>query len=143
MVNFDSIASPLGHFQMIYAGRRDLGEFSSKEMKRRGIYVTACSKAVPFADHFVFSVFGVPALWFFRENFPGGRWQHHSVHDNLENISPRVVAEFLSATGGMIADIARMVELPFSRGLDSNLRVKTLEYARILFGFKIRKEKPA
>lgn len=49
----------------------------------------------------------------------------------------------LSKAGGLIADIARMVDLLFYCGLDSNLRVETLEYARTLFGFKIKKGEPA
>ena len=93
------------------------------------------SVADPFADHFPFTVYGVPALWFFRENFPGGRWQHHSIHDNLENVSVSVLTDLIAAVGGLILDAAGKPELPFPRGLEPGIRDKTMILARTLFEF--------
>jgi len=137
MVNFDSYASPLGHTVMLAAGKKRLGEFVVREMGKRGLNVALSTEVVPFADHFCFSVHGVPSLWFYRPNFPGGRWQHHSVHDNLDNVSTEVVAEILSAVGGLVAKCANMRTLPFPRGLDPRTRRRSLELAETLYGFKI------
>jgi hypothetical protein len=90
-------------------------------------------EAVPFADHFPFTVYGVPSLWFFRENFPGGRWQHHSIHDNLDNVSTGVLIDVLSGVQRIVDDAAMRDELPFVRGLDPGIREKTMRLARTLY----------
>ncbi len=137
VVNFDSISSPLGHNQMFCTGGAGLADFTRDRLKAHGLYVQLKKEVVPFADHFPFSVFGVPTLWFFRENFPGGRWQHHSAHDNLENVSVDVLMETVSAVGRLISEAAGLEELPFRRELDPALREKTLTLARTLFGFSV------
>jgi Iap family predicted aminopeptidase len=137
VVNIDSISSPLGHNQMFCTGGAGLADFAGDRLEANGLYVQIKNEVVPFADHFPFSVFGVPALWFFRENFPGGRWQHHSVHDNLENVSVDILSEIVSAIGRLICDTARLENLPFGRELDHELKENTLTLARTLFGFSV------
>ena len=138
MVNFDSFASPVGHTTMVCAGGDDLADYGLKEMKRRGILATVKKQVIPYADHFPFSAFGVPALWFYRENFPGGRWQHHSRYDNLDNISAPVASEIIAAAGGMIAAVAKMETLPFKRKQKADIRAQTRRYAETLFGFDVK-----
>ena len=92
-----------------------LADFARDRLKAHGLYVQLKTEVVPFADHFPFSVFGVPSLWFFRENFPGGRWQHHSAHDNLENVSVNILMEIVSAVSRLICDTARLEKLPFEK----------------------------
>ena len=137
VINFDSISSPLGHSQLFCTGGAGLADFTQNRLKDHGLYVQLKTEAFPFADHFPFSVFGVPALFFFRENFPGGRWQHHSAYDNLENVSVDILTEIVSASGKFIHDTAQMEKLPFGRELDPALREKTLTLARTLFGFSV------
>ncbi len=122
---------------MFCIGGAGLADFARGRLKAHGLYVQLKKEVVPFADHFPFSVFGVPDLWFFRENFPGGRWQHHSVHDNLENVSVDILIEIVSAVGRLISEAGRLEELPFGRELDPALREKTLTLARTLFGFSV------
>jgi Zn-dependent M28 family amino/carboxypeptidase len=135
VMNLDSVASPLGHHQLFCAGLPELATYAVDMLGRLGLQVQLKSEAVPFADHFPFTVYGVPALWFFRENFPGGRWQHHSTHDNVENVSVSVLADLIAAVGGLILDAAGKAELPFPRGLDPAIRDKTMTLARTLFEF--------
>jgi Iap family predicted aminopeptidase len=134
MVNFDSVASPLGHHQLFCAGKPQLARYALDRLKESNFHVQLKREAVPFADHFPFTVYGVPALWFFRANFPGGRWQHHSVHDNLENVSVRVLSDLVGAACGLIVHAATIQKLPFQRGLDPVIREKTLLFARTLVG---------
>jgi hypothetical protein len=135
MVNFDSFASPLGHHRMVRAGDKALEAFAKAALAARGLDVVASAEVVPFADHFCFSVFGVPALWFYRPNTAGGcRWQHHSAHDDLANISPAVAAQLLAAAGGLILEAANADSLPFGRGLARNQRRLTRDWARTLYG---------
>ena len=137
VINFDCISSPLGHSQMFCTGGSELADFALNGLKDCGLYVQLKTEAFPYADHFPFSVFGVPALFFFRENFPGGRWQHHSAHDNLENVSVDILMEIVSALGRLIQDTALIEKLPFGRELDPVLKEKTLTLARTLFGFSV------
>ncbi|KPJ83614.1 MAG: hypothetical protein AMS17_17250 [Spirochaetes bacterium DG_61] len=132
VINIDSVASPLGHHQLFCAGVPELAAYAVEQLNRQGLHVQLKREAVPFADHFPFTVYGVPALWFFRENFPGGRWQHHSVHDNLENVSVSVLSDLVGAVYNLILDAATRGELPFQRGLDPAIREKTLLFARTL-----------
>jgi hypothetical protein len=133
VVNIDSVSSPLGHHQLYCTGGVELAEYAQDQLENRGLYVQIKREAVPYADHFPFSVYGVPTLWFFRENFPGGRWQHHSVHDNLENVSADILMGFVSAVYGLINNTAQLEQLPFPRKLDSTIRERTLTIARTLF----------
>jgi hypothetical protein len=132
VINFDSVASPLGHHQLFCAGMPELARYAVDLLEQGSLRVQLKREAVPFADHFPFTVYGVPALWFFRENFPGGRWQHHSVHDNLENVSVNVLSELVEAAGRLILDAATLRELPFPRGLDPVIGEKTILFARTL-----------
>jgi Iap family predicted aminopeptidase len=134
VVNFDSVASPLGHHQLFCAGKPQLARYALDRLEEQGFHVQLKREAVPFADHFPFTVYGVPALWFFRENFPGGRWQHHSVHDNLDNVSVRVLSDLVRASGGLILHAATARKLPFQRGLNPVIKEKTLLFARTLVG---------
>ncbi len=137
MVNFDSVSSPLGHHTVVCTGGADLRRFARTALERRGLAAAFRGEAVPFADHFPFTVFGVPALWLFRQNCSGGRWQHHSVHDNLENVSADVVVEMLGAVAGLLDEAANAEQLPFGRGLDPAIESATLGYARDLFGWDV------
>jgi aminopeptidase YwaD len=133
MINFDSVASPLGHHQLFCSGGEDLADYATGLLREDGLHVQLKREAVPFADHFPFTVYEVPSLWFFRENFPGGRWQHHSIHDNLDNVSTQVLMTLLSGVNRLVFDAAMGDELPFSRGLDPGIREKTMLLARTLY----------
>jgi Iap family predicted aminopeptidase len=133
MINFDSIASPLGHHQLFCSGGEDLANYTVDLLREKGLHVQLKREAVPFADHFPFTVYEVPSIWFFRENFPGGRWQHHSVHDNLDNVSTSVLMDVVSAVCRLVEDAAMREDLPFARGLDPGIREKTMLFARTLY----------
>jgi hypothetical protein len=137
MVNFDSVASPLGHHTVVCTGGADLERWARSALGAGGIPPATRAQAVPFADHFAFTVFGVPALWLYRENCTAGRWQHHSVHDNLANVSVDVVVELVAAVAHLLAEAADAPALPFARGLDPQIRDATLRYARDLFGWDV------
>lgn len=136
MINFDSVASVLGHAEMHCIGGKALLEFGLKQMRAGGINPVSIIEVCPFCDHFPFAVYGVPALWFHRVNMPGGRWQHHSVHDNLDNVSPEIVAGLLTAVAKLIVKAADADTLPFPRSIEPHLRSATREYARTLYGMR-------
>ncbi|HYF50837.1 MAG TPA: M28 family peptidase, partial [Planctomycetota bacterium] len=66
MLNLDSCSSALGHTEMYVSGSKQLEGWGVREMARYGIGTRVVRAVTPFADHFPFTMFGVPALWFYR-----------------------------------------------------------------------------
>lgn len=134
VINFDSVASPLGHWLMSVAGGQALARFATKELASGGLDVVAQPEIIPFSDQFPFNRMGVPSLWFMRTNFPGGRWQHHSPQDNLENVSVDAVMQLLSAVLPLAVHLGRRTRWPFPGRLPAALHAKARQVGRDLFG---------
>lgn len=134
VINFDSVASPLGHWLMSVAGAPALGRFAADELSARGLDVAVQPEIIPFSDQFPFNRGGVPSLWFMRTNFPGGRWQHHSRHDNLENVSVPEVQRLLTAVHGFALTLASRRPWPFPARLPAAQLAQARQIGRDLFG---------
>jgi carboxypeptidase Q len=134
VINFDSVASPLGHFSLSVAGTREFARYSTKKLAAGGLDVVAQPELTPFSDQFPFNRAGVSSLWFMRTNFPGGRWQHHSAHDSLENVSVAEVQRLLRAVHPLAADLAARPTWPFAARLPGALHTQARRIGRALFG---------
>jgi hypothetical protein len=134
MVNLDSIASALGHTEMLVAGTPDLEKWARTVLREEDLAVRVSYEVTPFSDHFPFTAMGVPALWFYRPNCAGGRWQHHSVHDTLENASPEALAAVASGVGSLVARAAALQKFPFPRRFRSEQAGVIRKYAADLYG---------
>jgi hypothetical protein len=134
VVNFDSVASPLGHWQMYVAGGPKLATYATRELAANGLDVDARPEISPFSDQFPFNRAGIPSLWFMRTNFPGGRWQHHSVHDSLENVSVPEVQRLLGAVHPLVEELAQQARWPFSAKLPAQEFALVRQLGRELFG---------
>jgi Iap family predicted aminopeptidase len=136
VLNLDSVASPLGHHWVIRAGQDRFGSWLLKGLAREGLDAIEKTAAMPFADHFPFSAFGVPSVTFMRPNMDSGmRWQHHSAQDNVENVSVYELMRVVRAVGGVAAVLARSSRWPFGRGLAREQRAETVRMVKELFGF--------
>ena len=135
VVNLDSTASPLGHFVLWTAGDERLGRFACHTFARRGIDATLKHEITPFADCFPFNRMGIPSLWSRRVNFPGGRWQHHSRHDTLENVSIPDLMLLLPAVADLASNLAGRARWPFQATLSPARRTATRRLARELLGW--------
>jgi len=136
VLNLDSVASPLGHHWVIRAGRHEFGTWLLKGLSRHGLDCIEKDQPMPFADHFPFSAFGVPAVTFMRPNMDSGmRWQHHSAQDNLGNVSPHELARVIDTVGGIASTLAGRSHWPFGRGVAPGQLPETRRLARELFGF--------
>jgi len=134
VINMDSISSCLGHHWMIRAGTDRFGRWMAQALGRAGLEVLDKPAPMPFADHFPFSVFGVPSITLYRPNMDSGmRWQHHSHHDNLRNVSLGELERVVAAVTAVVLRLDRLDALPFSRGLPRAHRVETARLARDLF----------
>jgi hypothetical protein len=134
VINFDSVSSPLGHFMMSVAGGDALAQFTSDELARHGLDVAVHPEITPFSDQFPFNRAGVPSVWFMRTNFSGGRWQHHSQHDSLENVSAEEVQRLLAAVHPLVEKLAKSERWPFPRQLPAAQWALAKKLGRELFG---------
>ncbi|MCX6953443.1 MAG: M28 family peptidase [Verrucomicrobia bacterium] len=134
-VNFDSVASPLGHWEMWRTGPAALETWAVRRLARAGLRVRAHAEVTPFFDTFPFNQAGVPSLGFYRPNFSGGRWQHHSRHDTLAHVSPAEVARLVAAVAPLVRDLAAQRVWPFRRALPAGQRQVARQLARELFEF--------
>ena len=69
-----------------------------------------------------------------RSNFPGGRWQHHSRHDTLENVSAEEVRRLLAAVHPFIVRLANQARWPFSATLPADQHKRARAIGRELYG---------
>jgi hypothetical protein len=137
VLNVDSIASVLGHHFVIPAGKPPLYHWVIRELNRCGFDAAIHVNPMPFMDHFPFSVFGVPAVSFGRSNMQGGaRWQHHSIHDNLTNVSVDEVIRVTRAVNHLIKNLCNHSRWNFPRGLDPSQKRETSALARDLYDLK-------
>lgn len=114
VVNLDSVASPLGHDILWAAGDDRLERFATGALRAGGIDVQVRREISPFFDHFPFNRAGIPSLTLMRENCSGGRWQHHSAHDNLDHISVPDTVRLCAALEGLVRRAGAAASLPFS-----------------------------
>lgn len=122
VVNFDSVASPLGHLELWRVGPEALGAMTERWLGRAGVGVRTSAEVSPFFDTFPFNRAGVPSLCFYRPNFSGGRWQHHSRHDTLANVSVAELARLVDAVAPLVRELANRTVWPFSRTFPADQR---------------------
>jgi len=134
VLNLDSVASPLGHHWLIRAGSEAFAGYLKRSLRKSAFDVLEKAAPMPFADHFPFSVFGVPSATFYRPNMDSGmRWQHHSSDDRLGNVSATELARVVQALAALAGTLASSVRWPFGRGLAPQQRRETGRLARELF----------
>jgi Zn-dependent M28 family amino/carboxypeptidase len=134
VVNFDSVASPLGHWVMSVPGNEKLATHASGQLAAQGLDVAILPEITPFSDQFPFNRVGIPSLWFMRTNFPGGRWQHHSIYDSLENVSVPAVQLLLNAVHPLVSALAAQTKWPFPAKLPARELALAQRIGRELFG---------
>ncbi|MHB8995009.1 MAG: M20/M25/M40 family metallo-hydrolase [Armatimonadota bacterium] len=129
MFNIDSIASWLGKDEVYCVGDRRLRKFVSDHLRQAKFVAEVLADVSPFSDHFAFNLLGVPSLWFHRRNFPGSRFYHHSVHDQIDVLDFDRLARTAEVAGAMIADLAQTTRLPFPAEIPLSQR-KLIEQSR-------------
>ncbi|MFH1760444.1 MAG: M28 family peptidase [bacterium] len=131
--NIDSASSALGHFNLFYAGSPAFGKGIADILRRNEIAVRLNGGIMPFADHFAFTVFGIPAVWLGRSANEGGRWFHHSRYDNLDVVSVGNVVSVIRASVKTIKALDRKPAGFFS-AIPQEILKTTRKYARDMFG---------
>lgn len=134
VVNFDSVSSPLGRFEMWWVGPDGLARCAVRAFARNGLDVAPRREVTPFVDNFPFNRAGVPSLWFMRPNFPGGRWQHHSPQDSLANVSVAELARLLRGVTPFVQRLAGSARWPFASIVPPDQRREARRVSHDLFG---------
>jgi hypothetical protein len=116
-------------------GSDALGKFAVDQLAREGVEVRTSGEVTPFFDTFPFNAGGVPSLCFYRSNFSGGRWQHHSRHDTLANVSANEVLRLVRAVGPLVNDLASRRAWPFARAFPAAQQREVRRLAAELFDF--------
>lgn len=138
VVNLDSVASPLGHWEMYCVGTPALARQARTTLAGHGLAVASKPEVTPFGDIFPFNWAGVPSLWFFRTNTPGARWQHHSPSDSLENVSLDALERLIGALVPLVSGFAESARWSFARRPPLAQRRVIARLGEELFGFPRR-----
>ena len=134
MFNADSCGSVLGWTQINFNGPPILKSLFEPYFQRQGMYCKTSSNIIPYTDQFPFAVCGVPGLWLNRPNCTAGHFYHHRPENSFDKISPKVLAEYVNAAAGFIADIAQNDELPYKREIPAKQEFMINKYWQDLFG---------
>jgi len=119
--------------------RRDWQVLCGEIGERRatgGVDVALKQEVSPFFDNFPFNWAGVPPLLFYRPNFAGGRWQHHGLHDTLENVSVVEEVRLLRGLTPLLEKLAVEPRWLFTLGLPARQRSVARQLGRELFGLR-------
>lgn len=118
--NFDSIGCWMGNNHIYCVGEAKLRKFVAAHLQREKFVAEVETFVSPFSDQFPFNLLGVPSLWFYRSNFPGSRYYHHSIHDQMDVLDFALLARTIEVAGAMVADLAQTPTPPFSPLLPSS-----------------------
>ena len=115
MFNFDALGSWLGKNHVYCVGDRGMRSFVAGHLRQQQYVADIEADVSPFSDQFPFNLLGVPSIWFHRSNFPGSRFFHHSIHDQMDVIDFDQLARTTQVAADMVLDLAQTKELPFPR----------------------------
>lgn len=133
MFNFDAIGSWLGKNHVYCVGDRGVRQFVRGHLRERKYVAEVVTDVSPFSDQFAFNMLGVPSIWFFRSNFPGSRWFHHSVHDQMDVIDFDQLAHTTQVAADMVLDLAQRPDLPFPGGIPATQQKLIAKHRRELY----------
>jgi aminopeptidase YwaD len=133
MFNFDALGSWLGSDHIHCIGDATLRRYVDRQTLACGFVAATDSEVSPYSDQYAFNLAGVPSVWFHRTNTPGGRWFHHSEHDQPEVINFDHLAATANTALGMVDDLAHRVDLPFERTIPAVQQRQIVKWRQDLY----------
>ncbi len=115
VLNVDGQGCWTGENEIYLTGSPELHRYMRGQMTDHGWAGVIRDEPDGFSDHFPFICKGVPAAWFHRRNCAGGRWFHHSIHETVAVLSPRVLADCANLVADLAVDVAGRADPPFPR----------------------------
>jgi hypothetical protein len=129
--NLDSMGAVAGRSEAMCCGTSAFERYVRGVVDRRLGLAQAVSDASPYQDQFPFAAAGIPGLWLRRMTHHEHYWYHHSIHNNLANVSPARIADMAAAAAALLDDLAGRKVWPFPRALAPDLRRKVRAYRRL------------
>lgn len=133
MFNFDAIGSWMGKNHVYCVGDRKMRKFVADHLRQSKFVAEVLADVSPFSDQFPFNMLGVPSIWFYRSNFFGSRFFHHSEHDQVDVLDFDLLARTAEVAGAMVADLAASEKLPFPATIPESQRRLIEKSRRELF----------
>lgn len=115
VLNVDGQGCWTGENEIYLTGSPELHQYMRRQMTDHNWSGVIRDEPDGFSDHFPFIVKGVPAAWFHRRNCAGGRWFHHSVHETVDVLSPKVLSDCAELIVDLTTDVAGRPTPPFAR----------------------------
>jgi aminopeptidase YwaD len=134
MLNFDSFGSHLGWFELVVNGPPEMSQTLLNYYQAQNLYMKLITSAVPYADHFPFVAAGIPGAYIGRSNCTAGRFFHHRSDDNIDRVSPDLMAEVIASSAELLADLAEVESLPFPITIPEDQSEQAERYWVDLFG---------
>lgn len=133
MVNIDSVGCWMGSDEVWVTGDAQLRAFVRRHLEARRFVAKLKPEITPFSDHYPFNLAGVPTVWLYRSNCPGGRWYHHSRLDTMDKLDMARLARTTDLVASMVHELAHSASLPFSRAIPTPQRRQIERYRKELF----------
>ena len=113
MINTDSCGTMLGWNEVTCCTTAKVWQGFEAIMNKHGYYGKASFSPTPFIDLMPFNACGVPGLWLNRHNCSAGRFQHHRPSDDVEMISPAIIADHAAIAAEFILKVdCGMIQIP-------------------------------
>jgi aminopeptidase YwaD len=133
-LNADSIASRVGGNIAYITGAPELHDYFREQFDQGEVPVETRDEVNPYSDHFPLNICGVPSVWATRANMLGSYyWALHSQHDNLNNVSPKILAQISASYAKILHDLVSRNSLPFARKIASKQMRKVKEIAQEVY----------
>ena len=130
-VNADSIGGAAGNDVVYLTGPSRLQRLVERSWEADCHPARITPFVSPYSDHFPLNIYGVSTLFLTRPDILGSSYRTlHSIHDNLDNVNPAVIARTTTTATEFVRYMADSYRLLFPRKLDSAVQQEVNRLAR-------------
>jgi hypothetical protein len=130
VLNVDSIGAVLGKTGIYYCGPSEIEKTLKPINEALGFEAHLIRELSPFSDHFPLNCCGIPAVWYYRTTYVAARHYHHSVHENLDILSPGVLERTIRQQAVFLDCLANSDQCPVPRRIPKNQMNVLRKWAR-------------
>ena len=131
--NFDGFAAWRGITEILSTGSGEFDGYLRDVLDNRLAFGSVVPGVSPYQDAYPFATRGIPGAWFTRKTHEDTYWWHHSVHNDLANVSTEQIARTAEAACTVLGELAVTDDWPFERKIAPDLQKEVERYRRELF----------
>jgi len=131
--NFDGFAAWRGITEILSTGTPEFDGYIRDVVDSRLAFGSVVPGVSPYQDAYPFATKGIPGAWFSRKTHQDMYWWHHSVHNDLANVSPEQIAWTAESACTILGEIAATDDWPFDKKIAPDLQKEIDKYRRELF----------